>query len=160
MIVLGIDPGIETTGFAVLRVVGAERELVEYGVIRTSSTLAVPERLAIIHTDIQGILDRYADIEIAGVEELFFAKNVTSAFKVGQARGVILFTLHAAGVTIEEVKPVEVKAEVTGNGGADKQAVQRMIQFEFGLDSPPTPDDAADAIAIALCTALRQRQNQ
>jgi crossover junction endodeoxyribonuclease RuvC len=101
------------------------------------------------------ILDRHPDIALAGVEELFFAKNTKTAMMVGQARGVILFTLGSRGIRIEEVKPVEVKAAVAGNGRADKKEMQRIVQLTFHLSAPPQPDDAADAIAIALSVAPR-----
>lgn len=159
MVALGIDPGIETTGFGVVERMGSRTVLREYGVIRTTAKDATAERLQQLYDGLQSVLQRHPDVEIVGVEELFFAKNVTSAIAVGQARGVILFTLHAAGVTIEELKPSEVKAGITGNGQADKKEMQRMIQLECGLAEPPQPDDAADAVAIALCAALRHNRS-
>lgn len=154
---LGIDPGIEITGFGIVDVERADHRLLEYGVLRTPRTLTLPERLQMLHDDLAQLLSRHADIVRVGVEELFFAKNAKTAFVVGQARGVILFTLQQSGCTIEEVKPVEVKSSIVGSGNADKKAVQRMIQLRFQLAQPPQPDDAADAIAIALTVAARYK---
>lgn len=162
MRVLGIDPGIELAGFGLIDAqVGLNPVLVHCGVIRTSSMLSTEERLVIIAKDLQDLIDQSGDIDVAGIEELFFAKNVTTAFTVGQARGVIMYILAKNGIPIVEVKPVEVKQALTGSGRADKKEMQRMVQFTFGLDAPPRPDDAADAAAVAL-TALasytRQKQ--
>lgn len=155
MLVLGIDPGIEITGFAIIDVSNGERKLLECGVIRTSKDLSLPERLTVIHEDLNSIITQYPDIAVAGVEQLFFAKNVTTAFAVGQARGVILFTLAQLGITIESVLPAHVKMAVVGHGNAKKHEVQKMIQLLFGLAEPPQPDDAADAVAVAIATHAR-----
>lgn len=157
MRVLGIDPGIETTGFAVIDVNGSAQNLVVCGVIRTTKEQGRAERLQTVQADLSKVLETYAPIEIAGVEELFFSKNVTSGIAVAEARGVILFTLASFGCTIQEVKPVEVKSLVAGHGQASKQEMQRMIQLQCGLDEPPQPDDAADAVAIAIATAALHR---
>lgn len=156
---LGVDPGVEITGFAVIEVSGSTQELLQCGVIRTPKNLPLPERLEMIYTNLTELLQQYSDIVLAGVEELFFAKNAKTAFHVGQARGVILFTLQQQGITIEEVKPVEVKSAVVGRGNADKKEVQRMIQLIFSLAEPPQPDDAADAVAVALMVAGRYAMN-
>jgi crossover junction endodeoxyribonuclease RuvC len=150
---LGIDPGIEITGFGIVEVEKSQRSLLQCGVIRTETGLPLPERLSILAHDLRSVLAAHSDISIGGVEELFFSKNAKSAFAVGQARGVILFTLHELGITIHNIKPVEVKSIIAGNGRADKKEMQRTIQLIFGLEQPPEPDDAADAVAIALATA-------
>ncbi|HLD21366.1 MAG TPA: crossover junction endodeoxyribonuclease RuvC [Patescibacteria group bacterium] len=153
---LGIDPGIERTGFGIIDIHGSQQSLVEYGVIRTSQQWSIPQRLQALHTDLHALLQRHEHtIACVGVEELFFSKNAKTAIIVGEARGVILFTLQSFGLTIEEVKPVQVKQAVTGSGRGDKREVQKMIQLLFHLDSVPTPDDAADAIAIAWTIAAR-----
>ncbi len=157
---LGIDPGIEITGFGILEANGSSQQLIEYGVIRTSKDDSTPDRLLQLHTDLMQVLQKHPDIAVAGVEELFFAKNAKSAFQVGQARGVILLTLEMHHILIREVKPVEVKAAIVGSGNADKKEVQKMVQLTFNLDTPPQPDDAADAIAIALCMAFDQELKQ
>lgn len=153
MLFLGVDPGVQLTGVAIIDVAGTKQTLVEYGVIRTNTGVLIEQRLRQLHDDLATMVGRHEGIVAAGVEELFFAKNVKTALNVAQARGVILFTLTSLGVTIHHVKPVEVKAALTGSGNADKQEVQRMVQLQFGLESPPQPDDAADAIAIALTAA-------
>lgn len=155
MKVLGIDPGIEITGFAVIETNGATQVLLHCGVIRTSKELTTSERLCIIQEDLQSILSQHTEIECVGVEELFFSKNAKTAFVVGQARGVILLTLEQAKIPLVEVKPVEVKSAIVGTGNAGKKEVQRMVQLLFHLDAPPQPDDAADAAAIALTAAAR-----
>ncbi len=158
MLFLGIDPGVQLTGVAIIDVEGTTHTLVEYGVIRTETGLPLEQRLRTLHDDLLDMVRRHSGVVAAGVEELFFAKNVKTALSVGHARGVILFTLASLGVTIHHVKPVEVKAALTGNGTADKQEIQRMVQLQFGLVSMPQPDDAADAIAIALTTAALHKQ--
>ncbi|OGY86207.1 MAG: crossover junction endodeoxyribonuclease RuvC [Candidatus Kerfeldbacteria bacterium RIFOXYA2_FULL_38_24] len=153
MKILGIDPGIETIGFAIIENQSAGQSLLECGVIKTSSQDLVAKRLQDIHQDLTQILKRHQDIVLAGVEELFFAKNTKTACNVWQARGLILFTLQEFGLTIKDIKPNEVKMAVTGSGRADKKEMQKMIQLRFGLDQPPQPDDAADAAAIAITAA-------
>lgn len=153
MRVLGIDPGVEITGFGLVDVDGNSQTLVECGVIRTPVGEPLPQRLNLLAQDLSSLLDSFGALDLVGVEELFFSKNAKTAFMVGQARGVILYTVAAAGFTIQEVKPVEVKSVVVGSGNAGKKEVQRMVQMLFGLDAPPEPDDAADAAAIALAAA-------
>lgn len=155
---LGIDPGFDRMGYGLIEVERGSVQLVEYGVIRTSSELSLPLRLKQIGTDLLTVLLRHRDIELVGVEELFFAKNRKTAMQVSEARGVILFTLAQQGLRIEEVKPVQVKMAVTGSGIASKYEVGRMVQLTCGLVSPPEPDDAADAIAIAIAVAPRMMQ--
>lgn len=154
---IGIDPGVEITGFAVIEEQGAERTLLECGVIRTQPNTPLPERLVQIQADLLSILKRHTDAEIVGIEELFFSKNAKTAFMVGQSRGVILFTVESMQFTIQEVKPQQVKMAVVGSGSAKKYEVQRMIQHIFALDSIPQPDDAADAAAVALAAAAMYR---
>lgn len=152
---LGIDPGLERMGYGVTEHVNGSVRLLEYGVVHTPKELSIPERLCILQSDLITILERHPDVAVAGVEELFFGSNRTTAMMVSQARGVILFTLASRGIRIEEAKPVEVKAALTGNGQATKQEMQRMIQLTFTLADMPSQDDAADAIAIALAVAPR-----
>ncbi|MFH1425905.1 MAG: crossover junction endodeoxyribonuclease RuvC [Candidatus Kerfeldbacteria bacterium] len=160
MQVLGIDPGIEITGFAIVNITGPAQELVECGVIRTPQEATLPQRLNILANDLEALLKQYPEIALASVEELFFAKNVTTAFAVGQARGVVLYILERQGCPIRDVKPVEVKSIVTGAGNADKKDVQRIVQILFKLDEVPKPDDAADAVAIAIAGAALHNQQQ
>lgn len=154
MRVLGIDPGIERLGFAVADIHGRTHQLLACGVIHTPSSDSVPERLVQIRHDLTELLSQFPDIEAAGVEELFFSKNVTTAAMVWQARGVILEALQAHGIPhIQEVKPNQVKTAVAGNGAAKKPEIQTMVALTFGLKETPKPDDAADAAAVALATA-------
>lgn len=161
MRVLGIDPGIDRMGFGLIEVGPGRPVLVECGVVRTNRESSTAERLMELRTDLVGLLQRFGPIEVAGVEELFFAKNVTTAFLVGQARGVILLCLAEQHLPIVEVKPVEVKQAMTGSGNADKREIQKMVQLNFGLAAPPQPDDAADAVAVAVtAAAIYQRKQQ
>jgi crossover junction endodeoxyribonuclease RuvC len=149
VLVLGIDPGTATTGYAV---VGQEDDLylVTYGVITTSAKWALPERLLAIHQQLSSLIQQHQPTEVA-VEELFFSKNARTAMSVGHARGVVLLAAAQAGLPIAHYKPAEVKQAVAGYGGADKRQVQDMVRLLLGLDRVPTPDDAADAVAVAIC---------
>lgn len=151
--VLGIDPGTATTGFGVLEGqagAGGELHLLDYGAIRTAPGQPMPERLADLHASLCEIIALHRPQAMA-VEELFFSSNVTTALSVGQARGVILLAGAQAGIAIAEYKPMQVKLAITGYGGADKRQVQEMLRLTLRLAETPRPDDAADAIAIALC---------
>lgn len=151
--VLGIDPGTATTGFGVLEGqagAGGELHLLDYGAIRTAPGQPMPERLADLHASLQELIALHRPQAMA-VEELFFSSNVTTALTVGQARGVILLAGAQAGIAIAEYKPMQVKLAITGYGGADKRQVQEMLRLTLRLAETPRPDDAADAIAIALC---------
>jgi crossover junction endodeoxyribonuclease RuvC len=151
--VLGIDPGTATTGFGVIDgAPGASGRvrLVDYGTIRTAPPTPMPLRLKELYAGL-GELLRELRPDAMAVEELFFASNATTALTVGQARGVVLLAGAEAGVPIFEYKPLQVKQALTGYGGADKRQVQDMLRLVLELDHIPRPDDAADAIAIALC---------
>jgi len=151
MTVLGIDPGTARTGFGVVDADEQSRlVLVDYGVIKTPAGQEAAERLAMLHHQLQDIINRHSPAE-AAVERLFFQKNVSTAMQVGQARGVILLTLRQAGLSIEEYSPQDIKLAVTGYGAADKSQMQRMVQTLLTMPELPQPDDAADALAIAIC---------
>lgn len=160
MKILGIDPGIATTGFGLITMSPGEERLLTCGVLRTPRNTPQPVRLAMLHDDLAELLAQHRDIALCGVEELFFAKNAKTAFTVGQARGVILFTLQHAGITIQEMKPSVVKYTVAGSGNADKKTLQKMMMLRFHLAAMPQPDDAADAIAIALAVGAQQLYEQ
>ena len=150
MIVLGIDPGTASLGYGFVREHDDGRlEELDHGVIRTKADRPMPQRLLKIHQDLQALIDQYQP-DRAAVEELFFARNVTTALTVAQARGVVLLTLNMADVTIAEYKPNVIKQSVCSNGGADKSQIKQMVSLWLGLDSPPKPDDAADALAVAI----------
>ena len=150
MLVLGIDPGTAITGYGLVREDEAGLTLVDYGVITTAAGRPLPERLQIIY---QGLADvaREHQPQQAAVEELFFSRNVRTALSVGHARGVTLLALADAGLAIHEYKPLEIKQAITGYGAAGKQQVQEMVRLLLNLDTVPEPDDAADAVAVAVC---------
>ena len=150
MLVLGIDPGTAITGYGLVREDEAGLTLVDYGVITTAAGRPLPERLQAIY---QGLADvaREHQPQQAAVEELFFSRNVRTALSVGHARGVTLLALADAGLPIHEYKPLEIKQAITGYGGAGKQQIQEMVRLLLNLDTVPEPDDAADAVAVAVC---------
>jgi crossover junction endodeoxyribonuclease RuvC len=148
--VLGLDPGTATTGFGVVEgPAGGQGRLVEFGVIRTAAATPMPRRLAEIHAAVRQLLTEVRPGAVA-VEEVFFSSNVSTALTVGQARGVLLLAAAQAGVPVFEYKPNEVKQALTGHGGADKRQMQDMLRLLLGLADVPRPDDAADAVAVAL----------
>lgn len=157
MIALGIDPGIATTGFGVVRE-EANGQLTElaHGVIETPKTESLPRRLQLLHQQLRDLIVTWQPQE-AAVEELFFAANAKTAMIVGQARGVILLTLCNAGVEIHEYTPLQVKQAISGYGQADKKQMQEMVKLLLNLPKIPKPDDAADALAIAV-THLQSRK--
>lgn len=150
MLSLGIDPGTAIVGYGLVREHNdGTLVAVEYGVIRTSSKKSMPERLAIIYDNLTELIAEY-EPDRAGVEELFFSRNVTTGITVSQARGVILLALHKAGLHINEYKPNIVKQSITGYGNADKSQMQEMVRMLLNLDEAPRPDDAADALGVAI----------
>lgn len=150
MLSLGIDPGTAIVGFGLVRELeDSSLQAVHYGVIRTTPDMPMPERLVAIYDELTALIATYKP-DSAGVEELFFAKNVTTAITVAQGRGVILLALQKAGIRINEFKPNMVKQSISGYGGADKAQMQEMTRLLLNLESIPRPDDAADALAIAI----------
>lgn len=156
MRILGLDPGLATIGFAILDVEKRQRTLLSYGVIKTAPHLSLAARLKEIHSDMGALLKKYQPTQVA-VEQLFYSKNITTGISVSHARGVILLALEEAGLLYEEFTPSELKRALTGDGNADKKAMQKMLQLELQLKAPPKPDDAADALALALCLAAKLR---
>ncbi len=156
MIILGIDPGTAMLGYGIIERTGPRLRSIDYGVISTSSRLTLPERLDAIHLALTDLIELHNPV-IMGVERLFFTKNVQTAFAVGQARGVILLAAAQHGLEVREATPNEVKVATAGHGGAAKEQVQRMVQAILGMAELPQPDDAADALAIAICVANRER---
>jgi crossover junction endodeoxyribonuclease RuvC len=150
MLTLGIDPGTATIGYGLVREeADGALQAIQYGTIKTKSSLPMTERLNIIYDDLQSIVRKYNPDRTA-VEELFFAKNVTTAITVAQGRGVILLALTRTGLPVYEYKPNAVKQSITGYGGAKKPQMQEMVRMLLGLEDIPKPDDAADALAIAI----------
>ncbi len=152
MIVLGIDPGTAACGYGILERTGARLRSVDYGVIVTTPDHSLPDRLHTIHSALCDLIELHRP-SIAGVERLFFSKNAQTAFAVGQARGVVLLAAAQHGVVVSEATPNEVKTAVAGYGAADKEQVSRMVAVILGMPERPTPDDAADALAVAIWAA-------
>jgi crossover junction endodeoxyribonuclease RuvC len=151
MITLGIDPGTATTGFGVIsEEPDGSLTALDYGVIQTKSNLSQAERLVQLYKRIKEIILLHRP-EMGAVEKLFFERNVRTALSVGQARGVVLLAMAELNLQIGEYTPLEVKQAVAGYGAADKNQVQQMVKIILGLDMIPHPDDAADALAVAIC---------
>ena len=150
MLVLGIDPGTAITGYGLVKGEGDDLTLVAYGAITTSSDWPLPERLQRIYEELTALIEDQQPTAVA-VEELFFSKNVRTALSVVQARGVALLSAANAGLPIHEYTPLQVKQAIAGYGRATKDQVQRMVKMLLALDCVPQPDDAADAIAVAIC---------
>lgn len=149
--ILGIDPGFARTGWGIINA-GARVELVDYGCIETQKSMDYSERLISLSKELNKIIKRY-NPQLAGVEQLFFVKNVKTGIQVGEARGIIILTLAQSKLPIHEFTPLQVKQAVAGYGNADKGQVQRMVKTLLALKSIPKPDDAADALAVAICTS-------
>jgi len=151
MLVIGIDPGTATTGYGLVREnQDGSLSAVDYGAITTPANLPMPLRLLELYNKLREILLLHHP-ESGAVEKLFFQRNVSTAISVGQGRGVALLALAESGIDVLEYTPLEVKQAVVGYGGADKAQVQSMVRALLSLDEIPTPDDAADALAIAIC---------
>jgi crossover junction endodeoxyribonuclease RuvC len=149
MIAIGFDPGTARLGYGVIES-EPDPEAIDYGVVVTSSDVPMALRLLQIHDAVGELIDLHRPDAIA-VESLFFARNVTTAMTVGQARGVVLLAAAERGVPVSEYAPSEVKQAVVGYGKADKQQIQEMVRIMLGLETLPRPDDAADALAVAIC---------
>lgn len=161
MIILGIDPGTATTGFGVIEYKKKNKKQIvclDYGIIQTSPKQTVGERLIQLNFDLNEIIKKYKP-EMAAVESLFFFKNLKTAMPVSQARGVILYTLSKKNVPFIDITPQQAKTSVTGYGKATKNQVQKMVQNLLCLEELPKPDDAADALALAICCADKCRFN-
>ena len=150
--ILGIDPGYGITGFGVIEAKRGSMELCRCGAITTPAGMDFPSRLAMIYQDMQALLD-LAKPDAMAIEELFFGQNVTTGIGVAQSRGVVLLTAAQAGLPVYSYKPSQVKQAVVGYGNATKRQMQDMVKRLLRLESIPKPDDAADAVAIALCHA-------
>ena len=152
MIILGIDPGTAALGYGIVDRNGGRLRAIDYGCLETSPDLTLPERLLAIHSLVDELIQLH-EPAIVAVERLFFSRNAQTAIAVGQARGVVLLAAAQHGRPVREATPNEVKVAVAGYGAADKGQVQRMVQLVLGMAELPTPDDAADALAVAICIA-------
>lgn len=159
MLVLGIDPGTATTGFGLVRETAqGDLVVVEYGAIQTPAGMNAEKRLKLLYERIQEIILLHQP-QCGAVEKLFFRRNVTTAISVGQARGVTLLAMAQHELPVAEYTPMQVKQAVSGYGGADKHQVQVMVQTILNLPELPQPDDAADALAVAICHLHSYRWN-
>ncbi len=159
MIVLGIDPGTAALGYGVIEKSGGRLRPVDFGCVTTIPDEPLPSRLLEIHRAVVDLIETHRPAVVA-VERLFFSRNAQTAFGVGQARGVVLLAAAQAGIPVREPTPSEVKSAVAGHGSADKDQVGRMVALILGLDVVPTPDDAADGLAIAIWAANRERPGE
>jgi len=150
VIVLGIDPGTANTGYGVVAQRNGRLVALDGGVIVTSPREAAARRLLTIHARVSELIAEH-NPDALSIEDVYFGKNVGSAFAVGQARGAVLVAAAAAGIECHDYTPQQIKASVCGNGSADKEQVQRMVQQLLSLSEPPTPDHAADALAAGIC---------
>jgi crossover junction endodeoxyribonuclease RuvC len=149
-IILGIDPGIADTGYGVIKVERGQLTCLAYGTIKTSARADLITRLEVLHQELDKIIKKYQP-NLAAIEQLFFNKNVRTALIVGQARGVVLLTLKQNKLAIVDYTPSQVKQAVAAYGQASKTQVQKMVKLILNLKELPRPDDAADALAIAIC---------
>jgi len=158
MRVLGIDPGSGSTGYGIIDTDGSEHKSVAYGAIKTQARRPYQERLLKIHTELDRILSREQP-EVMAIEGVFHAANVQSALKLGHARGIALLVAAQHGMAVYEYSPLEIKNAVVGYGRAEKSQIQTMVRLILDLPEIPAPDDAADALAAAICHANRLKQN-
>ncbi|MBD3287340.1 crossover junction endodeoxyribonuclease RuvC [candidate division KSB1 bacterium] len=159
MIVMGLDPGIVNTGYAVINFKEKEPVVSDFGCIRTDSASDFSLRLKHIYDNLVWIIQQYKPHAMA-LEEVIYAKNVKIALKMGHARGVTLLAASNNGLTTSEYSPKEIKLAATGNGGASKQQVSRMVAQLLNLPQPPSSFDVTDAMAVAICHGYRKMKNQ
>jgi crossover junction endodeoxyribonuclease RuvC len=148
--IFGIDPGSERTGYGCIESAGSRHELIACGSLSAPAGATFPDRLLTIHAGLKTLLERHRP-DCVAVEDIFYARNVRSALKLGHARGVALLAASEAGVLVVEYSPAEIKRAVVGYGRAEKPQVQEMVRLLLGLDTRPSPHDVADALAVALC---------
>lgn len=153
MVIIGIDPGTATTGFAIINKTKRTIRAIEYGCIKTSPNLCSGDRLKKINNELNKLIKKHKPA-IMAVESIYFFKNLKTAMPVSQAKGVILLTAAKNKVPAVEITPLQMKMAIAGYGKAEKKQVQKMIQILFGLKEIPKADDAADALGIAACCAI------
>jgi len=157
MIIFGIDPGYAIIGYGVIEKIGNKYNVLDYGVVTTQAKLDLSVRLNIMYNEIEQKIKEYNPDCIA-IEELFFNKNITTAIAVAQARGVLVLCATKANKKIYEYTPLQIKQAITGYGRAEKKQMQKMVQTLLNLREMPRPDDAADALAVALCCGNSERE--
>ena len=156
MRILGIDPGSGSTGYGIIDTDGSRHRAVLFGAIQTNSHQPFHQRLLKIHSELRAILSR-EKADIMAIEEIFHAANVQSALRLGHARGIALLVAAQQGLGVYEYSPLEIKNAVVGYGRAEKTQVQAMVRLLLGLSEIPSPDHAADALAVAICHAHRMK---
>ena len=155
MIIIGIDPGTATTGYGIIKKTKNNLKCLGYGVIKTNPSLAPEQRLKKLHLELFKLLRRYKP-KVLAVENVYFFKNLKTAMPVSQAKGVILLTAAKKKIPVYEFPPLQVKMTICGYGRATKQQIQKMIKETLNLNEIPKPDDAADALAIAICCTVKK----
>ena len=150
MIIIGVDPGIATVGYGIIECIGNSYKAVEHGTIETSADVMFPLRLQAVYKELSEIIKFFKPEDMA-IEELFFNKNVKTAIKVGHARGVEILAAVDHNIGVYEYTPLQIKQAVVGYGRAEKHQVQEMVKILLNLKDIPKPDDAADALAVAIC---------
>jgi crossover junction endodeoxyribonuclease RuvC len=155
--ILGIDPGSGSTGYGIIETDGSRHRMIVYGAIKTQPKTPFHERLLKIHTDLSELLAR-EKADMMAIEEVFHATNVQSALRLGHARGIALLVAAQQGLPVYEYSPLEIKSAVVGYGRAEKSQVQGMVRLLLNLSEIPAPDDASDALAIAICHAHRMKR--
>lgn len=156
MTILGVDPGFAITGYGIIENNCGKLKMVDYGVITTDAELELPKRLLLLHDGLTAVINKYKP-NVLAVEELFFSKNIKTAIKVAHGRGVAVMCGSKAGLDVFEYTPLQVKQAIVGYGRADKNQIQQMTKLMLNLNEIPKPDDAADALAIAICHANTNR---
>lgn len=156
MIILGIDPGYARTGWGVIHHDRGKTKAIEYGCIETAAHIELSHRLLVLKEELEKILRKHKP-DMAGVEELYFGTNTKTALSVGQARGVVISSLAEHKIPVHSFNPLQIKLAITGYGKADKGQVGTMIRMFLGLAQIPTPDDTADALAVALACAFTKK---
>lgn len=150
--ILGIDPGIATTGYGIIQKHKSQLTYQKHNTIETKPNIPFPKRLLVIHKELKKIVSKHKP-DIVAVEKLYFYKNVKTALQVGEARGVIILTVMQQKMPLYEYTPLQIKQAITGYGKAEKHQIQQMVKTLLKLKRIPKPDDAADALAIAICCA-------
>lgn len=151
-IILGLDPGTTTTGFGIIEIKNRKHRVLDYGCIKTTPKAKLSTKLLEITEDLEKIIKKH-NPTICAIEKIFFAKNIKTGITVAHARGALMQTAQKLGLQIHEYAPNQIKTAITGYGKAEKQQVQKMIQYSLNLNKLPYPDDAADALAVAICHA-------
>ena len=152
MLVLGFDPGIAILGYGLIKQDGYNLKAIEYGVITTQACAEMPGRLVKLFSNVTLLIDKYKPDAVA-IEEIFFSKNTKTAISISHARGVVMLAPSISGIPVYEYTPLQVKQAITGYGRAQKQQMQQMVKLLLNLKEIPKPDDAADALAVAICHA-------